>query len=736
MYLQSISPPIDLRHYLTGFCYNATCYLFSRPMFPLSTALRKVATELSSGSAAFSLLPMLRALSPHELEALSELAGASFSSAGFPFGGQFDAVERVAELIDRGCLVVYAVPEAYYYRLNDYRDIFYKSVGFGDLSDKDPIQHSTDTLWQCLGGDVSAPPETDFSLPPLKFPELQKLGTVEVDLSEQAIHTRSDIVAAKLGLHAVKDNDELNAELERLGCSAHLARTALDRGLNRWQSLSQYKYGRQLLHFFWLQTDERAQHLLLKHITDEPHFVFRLPAEVFLALGAVGFKNLRGITDPRVRVGPFNIKAIEAMAALADQLANQAAVAAMEAEALRDDTGPQSRSASIWADLPTNYYIQLKVKTQAGKPVENQRWWVQTPDGRVHSGRTNLHGIARVSGLNKLGPCQIKFPGVLVARAGVGAGPGKEGAVFTEQVNGEYEFIATATHWVTAILRDTDGKAVANEAWWIKTPDGEVHTGVTDDSGAALVKHSLKPGRCGIRFPKAAVLKDGCIAPPKQTETAGTYVVQQGDTLVRIAKANGLNDADDIYLHPDNAAFREMRPNPDVIFPGDEFTLPAPNNNPFDAAMDVEHEFVLSRPSEVVRFKLLDPDGKPYTGKRVVLQVGGQQIEQYLQDDGQVEIEMTGLSETSGALALYLSDAPGAEPIKYDIALAHIDPVDTLSGVQARCNSLGFDCGVVDGVMGQKTREGVSAFQQHYGLTVDGDPGPETEQKLQEIYGC
>jgi hypothetical protein len=44
--------------------------------------------------------------------------------------------------------------------------------------------------------------------------------------------------------------------------------------------------------------------------------------------------------------------------------------------------------------------------------------------------------------------------------------------------------------------------------------------------------------------------------------------------LSAIAKKNNLASWRDIYYHPDNAAFRRRRPNPDVIFPGDVVMLP------------------------------------------------------------------------------------------------------------------------------------------------------------------
>src|SRR5262245_19773271 len=55
---------------------------------------------------------------------------------------------------------------------------------------------------------------------------------------------------------------------------------------------------------------------------------------------------------------------------------------------------------------------------------------------------------------------------------------------------------------------------------------------------------------------------------------AFVYTVKPGDTLVLIAKRNGLSSWRDIYFLPENAPFRAKRPNPDRIFPGDQMLIP------------------------------------------------------------------------------------------------------------------------------------------------------------------
>ncbi|MFO0887941.1 MAG: LysM domain-containing protein [Isosphaeraceae bacterium] len=54
------------------------------------------------------------------------------------------------------------------------------------------------------------------------------------------------------------------------------------------------------------------------------------------------------------------------------------------------------------------------------------------------------------------------------------------------------------------------------------------------------------------------------------------YTVQPGDTLRLIAMKHGIKTWQEIYFHPDNVAFRTLRPNPDLIFPGDVIMIPSP----------------------------------------------------------------------------------------------------------------------------------------------------------------
>ena len=69
----------------------------------------------------------------------------------------------------------------------------------------------------------------------------------------------------------------------------------------------------------------------------------------------------------------------------------------------------------------------------------------------------------------------------------------------------------------------------------------------------------------------------------------------------------------------------------------------------------------------------------------------------------------------------------------YSAPLAVPEDVMDVRSIQKKLNDLGYDCGVVDGVKGDKTRESIRNFQMDYGLTMDGMVGPTTKEKLDAV---
>ena len=214
------------------------------------------------------------------------------------------------------------------------------------------------------------------------------------------------------------------------------------------------------------------------------------------------------------------------------------------------------------------------------------------------------------------------------------------------------------------------------------------------------------------------------------------HVVAQGETLHRIAKKHGFRHWQTLYDHVDNAALRKKRPNPNLLLPGDEITIPEKEPLVVKIQTNQSHVFQMKPiPTEKFKVKIQNGSGKSWVGKKVSLKVGEQTLETEITETGFVEVDLPRGDEESGELSVFMNNDDSEPTHTFEIKLGYLDPIDTLSGVQARCNALNFPCGVVDGLMGQKTREGVMAFQETYSLSVDGKPGPKTQAKLQEVYG-
>lgn len=216
---------------------------------------------------------------------------------------------------------------------------------------------------------------------------------------------------------------------------------------------------------------------------------------------------------------------------------------------------------------------------------------------------------------------------------------------------------------------------------------------------------------------------------------ARTHIVKQGECLSSIAKHDKFADWRLLYNHPQNVAFKRDRPNPNLICPGDKLFIPDKECKEVRGETDLRHKFRLKGQKTFLRIMLCDEDGEPFAEKLYRLQIERTIYEGTTAEDGMVEQEIPADAE-QGKLTLWFDEAFSGEGYTWSLQIGHMDPVEELTGKQARLNNLGFDCGVVDGINGPKTQRAVRAFQEAYGLKVDGVAGSQTQAKLQEVHGC
>ena len=215
------------------------------------------------------------------------------------------------------------------------------------------------------------------------------------------------------------------------------------------------------------------------------------------------------------------------------------------------------------------------------------------------------------------------------------------------------------------------------------------------------------------------------------------HKVKQGETLTKIAKKYKFSSIEAIYDHDLNEEFRKERPDPNMLYPGDEINIPDIEATPVTKNTNGAYSFMVKRlPKEVFRIKIEGKDGLDLSKGRVVMDIAGQKIDGAISPGGVIEIELPDDASGAGNIDIFMKPDSDEPTHSYEVTMGHLDPVEQLSGVQARCNMLGFPCGVPDGLMGRNTRNGVKEFQETHGLDVDGVPGPMTKAKLKEVYGC
>jgi hypothetical protein len=211
-----------------------------------------------------------------------------------------------------------------------------------------------------------------------------------------------------------------------------------------------------------------------------------------------------------------------------------------------------------------------------------------------------------------------------------------------------------------------------------------------------------------------------------------THIVQQGECLARIAHHYGFPDYHAIYDHPANAEFKRRRPNPNLIYPGDELQIPDLRQRQAPCTTDKLHEFKLKRRKRKLRIVVRDWEDEPLANEPYELIVEKKTLRGRTDGNGLLQQEIPMDAEQAS-----ITISGHTWPIR----IAHLNPMEDaedegVSGVQARLKNLGYDPGPVDGILGPRTRAAVRSFQEDYGLTVDGICGPQTRSKLKEIYGC
>jgi hypothetical protein len=208
---------------------------------------------------------------------------------------------------------------------------------------------------------------------------------------------------------------------------------------------------------------------------------------------------------------------------------------------------------------------------------------------------------------------------------------------------------------------------------------------------------------------------------------SGDYEVSQGECMSSIAAAHGLTWKA-IWNHPANRELKELRKNPNVLLPGDRVFIPEKEIGWYSGQTEKRHEFVRKGVPSKLRLRLM-LEGKPRSQEKYTLKVGALEFSGTTDSEGILEQSIPP-DATRGILVV----GDGQEI--FPLSLGHLDPIDELTGVQARLRNLGFGPSEITGEPDSETSEAIIAFQKNYGLDETGTVDDKTRARLQEIHGC
>lgn len=203
--------------------------------------------------------------------------------------------------------------------------------------------------------------------------------------------------------------------------------------------------------------------------------------------------------------------------------------------------------------------------------------------------------------------------------------------------------------------------------------------------------------------------------------------VKQGEYLSQIAAKYGFSDYMAIWDDPENAKLKAQRVNPNILYPGDILYIPKKSPKQESIPTDQKHRFRVHGHEIILRLVLKNADRIAIANTDCQLSIGFKTYNLTTDNEGKVEHTI-------------LTNAKKGELIIGDmvvpIMIGKLDPIEKLSGWQARLNNLGYNAGSLEFTNEEQIKSAVEEFQCDHGLAVDGNCGPKTQQKIVEVHGC
>ena len=227
-----------------------------------------------------------------------------------------------------------------------------------------------------------------------------------------------------------------------------------------------------------------------------------------------------------------------------------------------------------------------------------------------------------------------------------------------------------------------------------------------------------------------------------------THIVEQGEHLFGIANKYGFGNFETIWSHPDNSKLRNLRKNPNVLFPGDKVVIPDKIEQVESIATTKVHRFQVRRQKLLLQIIIRDIDDKAVGDTFYSLKVKEDVHAQKTDASGMTKDEINGDDRDGN---LHMPD----KKIDFRLKIGHLNPLivdpqkveeprlknEAITAWQDRLNNLGYFAGFT-AKDSKQLRWAIEEFQCEHGWTPEkhkkpnGNTDQETRDKLEEVYGC
>ncbi len=209
---------------------------------------------------------------------------------------------------------------------------------------------------------------------------------------------------------------------------------------------------------------------------------------------------------------------------------------------------------------------------------------------------------------------------------------------------------------------------------------------------------------------------------------AQNYTVRQGDHIFSIAAKFGFKDYRIIWDDANNAALKQKRGNPHVLYPGDVVHIPDKREKKEAIATTKVHRFQVNEEPLKLRLVLRDFDDEPIPNMDCELEVEGQVSKLKTNSKGMIEKEIPATAQ-KGVLKVPELD------LELPVKIGHLDPNDEESGWKARLINLGYHPRALDDKDSEQLGYAIEEFQCDNGLPVTGKLDAATKAKLKAAHG-